>query len=266
MKNFKKPYATIVILVLCVLVNMGITFTGGDNQTETAILFGAYYKAFVCAGEYWRLLSCGLVHISLWHLFMNGLSLMNIGTVFEQRFGIIRYLVILSGSIIGGSLFMFAAEGNTVAVGLSGGLYGLMGGYIVMVMASGNYKRPEVISQLIRIILINLMINFMPGVGVMAHLGGLLTGMVLTALFLKEYPQFRMRMAIAGVVLCLVTGYFVYKGNVIREDQKYLLTDYNILMAEKKIGLDNHAYKMAQNLDHLYGYMDTLTSMLEVSQ
>ena len=44
MKNFKKPYATIVILVLCVLVNMGITFTGGDNQTETAILFGAYYR------------------------------------------------------------------------------------------------------------------------------------------------------------------------------------------------------------------------------
>ena len=265
MKKLKKPYATFVILAVCVLIQAAITFTGGDNETETAILFGAYYKALIMAGEYWRVLTCGLVHITIWHLFVNALSLMNIGTVFEQRFGILRYLLILFGSVIGGSLFMFALEGNTVAVGLSGGLYGLMGGYIVIVMANGSYKRPDVISQLIRVVLINLMINFMPGVAVSAHIGGFLFGMVITALCLKDYPQFRRSMAVCGIVLLVMTGWFVRKGAVIREDQKYLMTDLRVLATEKHYGFSGHAFRMAANLDKIYGYEDMLTSMLEVT-
>jgi rhomboid protease GluP len=266
LKQINKPIATIVILAICILIQIAITFFNFSTETETAILLGAYYKAFIMAGEYWRLVTCGFVHISLWHLWLNGFSLMNIGTLFENRFGVWKYLLILFGSVLGGSLFQFASAGNTLSVGLSGGLYGLMGGYILMVMVSENAKRPEVISQLIRTIMINLMINFMPGIAVMAHLGGFLFGMVLTGLFLPEADGLRIRMAISGIALCLVTGWFVFKANIIREDQVYLLSDYRVLKKEKEFGLGNHAMHMAEKLDQIYGTPETLTSLLEAEE
>ena len=257
------PAATIAVLIICLAVHLCTKFFTISNETETAIFFGAYYKALTAAGEWWRLLSCGLVHISVIHLFMNSLSLINIGTVFENRFGVIRYLIILFGSVAGGSLFMYAAEGNTVAVGLSGGLYGLMGGYIMICITSGLWKNSEVLSSLVRVILINLMINFMPGIAVTAHAGGFITGMILTALFIDDAPVFRRNMLIAGLVFAGALGYFSYRGTMIREDQKYLLTDYHILAAEKKAGFEKHAYRMAVNLDKIYGEKDVLTVMLE---
>lgn len=264
MKKLKRPWATIALLVICTAVQIAVTFAGFESDTEAAIFFGAYYKAFVCAGEWWRLVTCGIVHISIMHLFVNSISLINLGTLFENRFGILKFLLILFGSAAGGSAFMFAAEGNTVAVGLSGGLYGLMGGYIVMIAANGMIRRPEVLSMLIRIILINLMISFMPGVALSAHLGGFLTGMILTGMFLKEEKQLRIRMAVCLLVFSAAVGWFMHKGDYIREDQKYLLTDYRVLKKETDLGLGGYAYHMAQKLDNIYNTGTVLETMLEV--
>ena len=261
--NDRVPVATAAVLIICLAVHLCTLFFTISNETETAIFFGAYYKALIAGGEWWRLLTCGLVHVSVIHLFMNSLSLINIGTLFEKRFGIIRYLIILFGSVAGGSLFMYAAEGNKVAVGLSGGLYGLMGGYVMICITTGLWKNSEVLSSLVRIILINLMINFMPGIAVTAHAGGFITGMILTAIFIDEAPVFRRNMLIAGLIFAVALGWFCYKGTMIRQDQKYLLTDYHILAAEKKAGFEKHAYRIAANLDTIYGEKDVLTVMLE---
>lgn len=263
MNYTKKPIATYVVLGICLLINMAVTFFNISSETETAIFFGAYYKSFVLAGEYWRLLTCGFVHISIFHLMMNGFSLLNIGSFFENRFGVIRYLLILFLSVIGGSLFSYCMEGNIVAVGLSGGLYGLMGGYIVMVMANGSWRDPQVLTQLVRVILINVMINFMPGIAVSAHLGGLLTGMIVTSFFVEIEKKFKIQMAAAALILCGVLGWQSVNKSVIRLDQVYLLSDYRVLSAQKQIGLRDHAFRMAANLDKIYDTGNALSMMLE---
>ncbi len=263
MKNIKQPVATYVILGICILINIAITFFNFSTETETAILLGAYYKSFIIAGEWWRMLTCGFVHISIWHLFMNGISLLNLGTLFENRFGVLRYLIILFASVIGGSVFSFCMEGNIVAVGLSGGLYGLMGGYIILVILNGMIKRPDVLTQLIRVILINVMINFMPGIAVSAHLGGFLFGMVLTALFTEAEKKTKIHMAVAAVALCGLSVFAITRRTDIRVDQVYLLSDYRILEKEKEFGFSSHAYHMAEKLDKIYGTGNMLKTMLE---
>lgn len=263
MNKIRNPIATYVILGICVLIQMAITFLSRESTTEMAILLGAYYKSFIMAGEYWRLLTCGFVHISIFHLFMNGMSLINIGSAYEQRFGVVRYLAILFVSIIGGSVFSYCMQGNIVAVGLSGGLYGLMGGYILMMITSGMYKNPAVLSQLIRVLIINVMINFMPGVAVSAHLGGFIAGMIMTAFFIEVDRSFKIRMGVCAAVLCGVLGYFVIQNSTIRTDQTYLLSDYRILSAEKQFGFSSHAYHMAVKLDKIYATGSMLQTMLE---
>jgi hypothetical protein len=194
---------------------------------------------------------------------MNGMSLINIGSAYEQRFGVVRYLAILFVSIIGGSVFSYCMQGNIVAVGLSGGLYGLMGGYILMMITSGMYKDPAVLSQLIRVLIINVMINFMPGVAVSEHLGGFIAGMIMTAFFIEVDRSFKIRMGVCAAVLCGVLGYFVIQNSTIRTDQTYLLSDYRILSAEKQFGFSSHAYHMAVKLDKIYGTGSMLQTMLE---
>lgn len=266
MNKLKNPTATWVIFLICVLIQMAIAFFGSESQSETAILFGAYYKSFIMAGEYWRLLTCGFVHVSIFHLLMNGMSLLNIGSAYEQRFGVVRYLVILFVSIIGGSLFTYCMEGNIVALGLSGGLYGLMGGYLLMAIVTGAYKNAQVLSSLVRIVLINLMINFMPGIAYSAHLGGFLCGMIVTAFFLEIDKAFKIRMGVCAAVLCAALGFAVVRSSTIRVDQMYLLSDFRILSQEKKMGFSSHAKHMAEKLDKIYDTDNALSAMLEEVQ
>ena len=57
----KKPvlYATLTVGLVCLLVYVVQLVNGYADNTEGMILFGAYYKPFILAGEYWRLLTVG---------------------------------------------------------------------------------------------------------------------------------------------------------------------------------------------------------------
>jgi len=67
-----------------------------------------------------------------------------------------------------------------LAVGLSGGLYGLMISYLLLLLLYGSVN-PR---SLIYMVVINLLINLSPNVAWQAHLGGAVTGLALTIIFL----------------------------------------------------------------------------------
>ena len=134
----QRPYrtqpASFVISAVCIFVTGVIQLAPSSlSQTELAILLGAYYKAFIAAGEWWRLLTVGFVHVSVIHLFVNMMSLSVLGRVLEPALKPLKFCILLFGSVIGGSVFLFCTSGNTVGVGLSGGLYGCLAAYIYLV-------------------------------------------------------------------------------------------------------------------------------------
>jgi hypothetical protein len=183
----------------------------------------------------------------------------------EKVMGRWQYAVILFGSVIGGTLFTFAAEGNTVAVGLSGGLYGLMAGYTYRILAAGGLKNPYVRNALIRTYLINIMINFMPGIAVSAHLGGFITGLILTAVLseARHTKPFKVHFAISGCIYLFFLFFFVTRGFYIPDNQRFLGTDLAVLKMEKQAGLVNHAENMAKRLDLIYDINGSLENMLK---
>ncbi len=254
MKNAKnQPLVTYIVFGICVIVFLAIHFFNISTESETAILFGAFYKPFIIAGEYWRLLTVGFVHAGVWHLFMNMMALMNLGRFMEKLVGTWRCLMILLLSVIGGSLFYFIGSKGTFAVGLSGGLYGLMAGYALIVIYSGSWHDPQVASGLIRTCLINAMINFMPGVAATAHVGGFFTGLLVTGAVLpfKEKKQ-SLHFRLAMIAMCFGMGYLVPRSAYIDSDHIYALSDIRVLRFEKEHGLRDHAAKIAQKLDTIY--------------
>lgn len=245
------PVVTYVLMVICVCITFAIQFVSFGNASENAILFGAYYRPFVLAGEVWRLVTVGLIHVEWVHLVANMMSFYLLGTSLEGRLGHKKFLVLLFGSVVGGSIGTLLFPSVTVAVGLSGGLYGLMAYYGYEVFQHREMLQfPVVRKQILETIAINLIINFLPDIGWQAHLGGFLTGLLLSILLCSEKKSYK---AISGVFLALGVTVITILPKQLHSEHMYLGTDSKILEKYMELGLKSHTKKMAKNLDELYG-------------
>lgn len=192
-KNFKAsnttPRLTYFILLICVVYFLFASFIKFSigNESVAAILAGAYYKMnVVSAFEYWRLFTSGFLHVDFFHLFMNMMALFNVGTVVERIFKRSHYAIILIASILVGNLFVFIAHANSVGLGISGGIFGLLGAYIVYLYAYGAFKNKMILANFIQLLTVNILISLMPGISLLGHLGGFVTGILLGMVFVEH--------------------------------------------------------------------------------
>jgi membrane associated rhomboid family serine protease len=122
--------------------------------------------------EPWTLLTSGFAHFSVVHILVNMYSLWIFGEALEEFFGSKKFLRLYLLSILGGSLAFVFFDAGSVAAGASGGIFGLMGAYFIMIRAMGFRS-----NQILGLIAINVIISFvLPNTALTAHLGGLATG------------------------------------------------------------------------------------------
>jgi len=139
------------------------------------------------AGEIWRLLTVGLVHGGPLHLLMNAAVLSNVGGFAERLLGARRMLAVLWGGVLAGSLASFATNPHP-SVGISGGLFALVGALLVVGIRHRRALPPPARRVLVRapleIIVLNVALGLaLPIIDNAAHLGGLAGGIVLGLLF-----------------------------------------------------------------------------------
>ena len=260
----RKTVATNVIIAICFVVWLFIQLFPSDSTITNSILIGAFYKPFVLAGEYWRLLTAGFVHVELWHLAMNMMALLSLGKIFEPLLGVRRYLLILIPSIIVGSLFVLSSPENSFVVGISGGIYGLLAAYITLILRTGGWRMPPVRAALVNMLFINLLLNFLPNISVHAHLGGFVTGLIMYGFITTEkeevYKRINHIVALTGLVavLCFIS----WQNRSIPTRLRYLGTDYNVLQILHDGPLHDYSYFLAERLDRVYGLDDGLVNVL----
>ena len=260
----RKTVATNVIIAICFVVWLFIQLFPSDSTITNSILIGAFYKPFVLAGEYWRLLIAGFVHVELWHLAMNMMALLSLGKIFEPLLGVRRYLLILIPSIIVGSLFVLSSPENSFVVGISGGIYGLLAAYVTLILRTGGWRIPPVRAALMNMLFINLLLNFLPNISVHAHLGGFVTGLIIYSFITTEkeevYKRINHIVALTGLVavLCFIS----WQNRSIPTRLRYLGTDYNVLQILHDGPLHDYSYFLAERLDTVYGLDDGLVNVL----
>lgn len=248
---------TMGIFLAITMLNLRFGNTLGEpNETSVglAILFGAHYKAFVLANhEYWRFLTAGFVHIDFFHILINSIALMNLGFITEKIFGKVRFSLILFGSIIMGTWFVFVAQGNGVTLGSSAGLYGLMGALLVYTFETGSIRQPIVRSQFTRILMINLFISFLPGISLFGHLGGFVGGILLAILLSKndKWKTLRTNTIISLIGLIAVLG--IYTAQPKDLDRLYLGTDQMVITMVRELGFEGYANQLQASLNKFYG-------------
>jgi membrane associated rhomboid family serine protease len=187
-------------------------FGGSDQKLVNlgAIYSGGQFGPGIVGGEYWRLFTGMFLHAGLIHLAFNMYALYLFGFLIESAFGKVRFtlLYVLCGLMASVTSFAFGTPGIP-AVGASGAIFGLLGAWVAF-----NFRRRQSgpnrfqLQWAAMLIAINLVLGFsLAGVDNLAHVGGLLTGIVAGGLAEGIGPRsVRRPVQVAGFAVIVIVG------------------------------------------------------------
>ncbi|HYK69507.1 MAG TPA: rhomboid family intramembrane serine protease [Streptosporangiaceae bacterium] len=172
----------------------------------------------VAAGQWYRLITSaflpGAGSLGLLDIAFNMWALFVVGPAIERQLGWLRYLAVYLVSAIGGSVcYYFLAAPNQPALGASGAIFGLFGAWFVVARRLRLDAR-----MVVFLIVVNLAISFVGHsyIAWQAHIGGLVTGGVLTAAYVYAPRQRRGVIQLAATVAVLA---ILAVGVIIRDHQ-----------------------------------------------
>ncbi len=206
---------TNIISLICILMYVIVGIYGNNFfnfDANVLAKFGANNILLVKNGEIYRLLTCAFLHVGLIHLVVNMYSLRVIGPSVEGLIGKGKFVFIYLISAISASLMSLVfVDSNIVSVGASGAIFGLMGALLYFGYHYRLYLNDAIKTQIIPVILFNLIIGFMmPGIDNGAHIGGLIGGYLATmAIGIKNKSE-KKDMINGWIVLILYLAFLSY--------------------------------------------------------
>jgi membrane associated rhomboid family serine protease len=206
-------YALIALNVVAFVIELA---TGG-RTSRVVIDFSTlgYANGFdvgVAAGEWWRLVTGAFLHspTNPLHILFNMYLLFVLGRMLEPVLGHVRFAALYGASLLAGSFGAIIAAPDTLTLGASGAIFGLMGATFALERARGVNPRQ---SGILPLIVLNLVLGFaIPGVSVGGHIGGLIGG-GLAGLAMDRIASRRRGLALP-VGVCVVIGAISVAGAI----------------------------------------------------
>lgn len=204
-KGYLRSYPGIVAIVAICFVYYAVTALGGYlSQYETVNVAGEMVsvpKAYNAGAmltipgldpfgleKPWHYLTSMFMHANFYHIFHNMVVLIIFGPPLERLLKTKRFVpfYILCG--IGGSfiaaLINSARDIPTISVGASGAVYGILGAYLFMALFRQRMLDPSSKQTIYMMLIIGVVSSIIvSNISLEAHLGGLLTGLLVYRLF-----------------------------------------------------------------------------------
>jgi membrane associated rhomboid family serine protease len=225
-----RPAAGAVVTWTLVAINVAVFLVTWVRPSivNNLEMFGyAYYPGGgplhgVAAGEWYRLITSAFLApatlgggLGFVDILFNMWALIFVGPALEGLLGRVRFLgVYLLSAVGGGVMYYFLAPQNLPAVGASGAIFGLFGAWFVVSRRLSLDTR-----GIVWLIAINLALSFWLHnvIAWQDHVGGLLTGAVLTAAYAYAPRKNRAALqvlATVAVVAALVIAIGVRNGQL----------------------------------------------------
>ncbi|MEU3310757.1 rhomboid family intramembrane serine protease [Nocardiopsis sp. NPDC055551] len=182
-KVVAKPYVTWTILVMMVVgfaLQLGTSNPIGQaTMSPLTGLFSMWGYGVVEYGEWYRLITAAFLHAGVFHLLFNGYAMFILGPQLERWLGHGRFLALWILGALAGSVLSLLATPNAGSVGASGAIFALFGAVFVI------GRRLRLDTRMIMVLLaLNLGITFLvPNISWTAHIGGLVGGLLIGAVF-----------------------------------------------------------------------------------
>ncbi|MCH8207061.1 MAG: rhomboid family intramembrane serine protease [Chloroflexi bacterium] len=187
-----RPVVTWALVAANLLVWLIMEMSGGSQDPEVLLKFGAMFAPYIADGQYWRLFAAMFLHVGFVHLLFNSIGLLIFGAVVERLYGHSRFVAIYILAGLAGSVASYLLNDITVGAGASGAIFGVMGAFAAFFVSGrhvlGDAARQS-LSGIAVLLAINLFFGFAtPEIDNWAHLGGLTAGF---AVGLALSPQYR---------------------------------------------------------------------------
>ena len=205
----KKPFITIGLIAINILI-----FFLGHIDID---IVEHTYLSFDQKSEYYRIITTAFTHYDIFHLLFNMYALYIVGPQIENFFGKFKFLIIYFFSIITSSLLSltFMTDGGG-SLGASGAIFGLFGSLLIFGYHYRIYLGNTLKSQLIPLIIFNLLLGFvLQEIDNAAHIGGLVGGILITMAVGVKYKTNKTE-KINGYVLSLIMLCFLIYTAYIR--------------------------------------------------
>jgi rhomboid protease GluP len=177
-RNSKMYMPTFTLITVNVIVYAYTSYLSGNfvYTSDPVLETLGQFNYYVVQGEVWRLFTAMFIHADIVHLFGNMFFLFIFGLRAEEMFDMKEYMLIyfLSG-LAGGFLTLMLWPLDTLSVGASGAIFGMVGATII-------YARRSIGQSIITALLYAFFLFFLnlgENVNYLAHLGGLVVGLLI---------------------------------------------------------------------------------------
>lgn len=180
----KGYFVTPIIVIINILVFAVMAFSGVNllmPSKESLLLWGANFRPLTIEGEWWRLITNTFIHIGILHLLMNMYALVFIGLLLEPYLGKARFLSAYLIAGIAGSVASIFWNDFTISAGASGAIFGMYGVFVALLTTKLIEKtaRKSLLISIGVFVFYNLANGLKGGIDNAAHIGGLLSGIVI---------------------------------------------------------------------------------------
>ncbi len=178
--GFQQMPATFVLIainVVAYLIELAVGGGGfGIGGANSVVLDYGLFGPLVAEGEWYRLVTGGFLHASLFHIGFNMLLLYFLGRLLEPALGTPRFVALYVASLLAGAMGALLLDPNALTVGASGAVFGLAGATFVIARGRGM---DAIAGEIGFLIVFNLIFSFVaPRISVGGHVGGLVAGVL----------------------------------------------------------------------------------------
>jgi rhomboid protease GluP len=206
-------YLVVGVNVAVWLANLGAGVSAFKPLPSELLAWGANSAASVVEDrQYWRLLTATFLHGGFLHLALNMLGLWEAGRQLNRLHGNFQFLLIyLASALTGSALSLHFSAQQSVSVGASGAVFGVLGALLVAVyqhrgQIPGVTSKNVMSSQGVFLAYALVQGFSKQGIDNAAHVGGLIAGCVLAWVLTEKIaavatPARRLSTAVIGTLL-----------------------------------------------------------------
>jgi rhomboid protease GluP len=205
-----KMYVTYAIMGINVLVFIAMVVSGIDFMqpgVPDLLNWGANYLPLTASGEWWRLITCVFLHIGVIHLLFNMYALYTISIYLEPMLGRTKFIIAyISTGVFASLASLWWHDPPITSAGASGAIFGMYGVFLALLTTRlvPQHVRKSLLQSIGIFVLYNLVYGMKSGVDNSAHIGGLLSGLVMGYLYyliLNNKEPGNKKSLIPGIIL-----------------------------------------------------------------
>lgn len=234
-------YVTYAIIAINVIVFILMAIDGAEIFSVTDgrvhIKWGSNVTGLTFSGDWWRLITSTLIHFGIIHLVMNMYALYSAGVYLEPMLGKTKYITAyLCTGVIAGIVSLWWHKDGVNGAGASGAIFGLYGVFLALLLTNliPKQTRAALLQSIGIFVVFNLVYGMKSGIDNAAHIGGLISGLLIGFIFYLEMSgkiNVKKPLVIFLITILTVAGswYFLtnYKSDSVKADQ--LLNEFYAL-------------------------------------